>query len=127
MDAPPQQPQPQPDCLICFGPLRSRTAAWKQPTLTPCECRPQIHRGCWEAWAAQAGPVCIICRSNKHYPAPPPPHFHAPVNHNIVVFLGLQFDRCTAFILLIAIIYLILALVHPTVTTYPPYHRRLEL
>jgi hypothetical protein len=127
MDAPPRQ---QPDCLICFGPLRSRNP-WRQPTHSPCECRPLIHRGCWEAWAAQAGPVCIICRSNKHYPAPPQ-QFHAPVNQNIIVFFGLHFDRCTVFLVSIVSIYLILSLFtafQPPVTTYPPqpFPRRLEL
>jgi len=49
------------DCLICFGPVRKQ---WAQPI--PCNCRPKMHKYCWESWIAVAGEVCIICRTDNH-------------------------------------------------------------
>jgi len=46
------------ECLICFGPVRKQ---WAQPI--PCNCRPKMHKYCWESWVAVAGEVCIICRA----------------------------------------------------------------
>ena len=132
MDAPP--PQPQSECLICFGPIRRNVAAWRQPTPIQCECRPLIHRACWDAWAAQAGPVCIICRSNKYYPVPPQPPYHI---RRGIRFLGYDMDPCTAALTIFFIVYLALIVFNslqgkPTYTEtpgsydrYPP--RRLEL
>ena len=55
----------QKDCLICFRKIKAK---WIPP-LT-CECRPQIHRVCWEAWTDHIGyQTCVICR----FPEPPPP------------------------------------------------------
>jgi hypothetical protein len=137
MDAPPQQPQPPPDCLICFGPIRRKLPPWQQPTPIPCDCRPLIHRTCWDAWAAQAGPVCIICRSNKHYPAlPPQPPFQV---RRGVLFLFLPADRdpCSSILVLVFVFYLLLTAYHtfqqanarPRITDPPEWYppRRLEL
>ena len=132
MDAPLSQPQP--DCLICFGPIRRNPHPWRQPTPIQCECRPLIHRKCWEAWAAQAGPVCIICRSNKYYPVPPPqPHqFRRDIR-----FLGYDLDPCASALMIFCILYLAFIVFNslhgkPVYTEtpgsydrYPP--RRLEL
>jgi len=60
-----------PDCLICFQPLRRR--AWK-PNL-PCDCRPTLHKSCWEEWTRHTGhPTCVICRSLPVAPPLPLPH-----------------------------------------------------
>lgn len=118
MDAPPPEDR---DCLICFGTLRRPT--WQQPTVITCECRPALHRACWEAWAAQAGPICIICRSNKYYPRlppmPPQPHEndHAP---GILLF-GYRVDRCTAALIFCGTFYVLLVFYH----AIQPENRRL--
>ena len=126
---------PLPECLICFGPIRRNIPAWRQPTPIQCECRPLIHRKCWDAWAIQAGPVCIICRSNKHYPAPPPPPYQAQPRG--LRFLGYEMDACSSALAFFFIVYLALIVFNslqgkPVYTEspgsydrYPP--RRLEL
>jgi hypothetical protein len=75
------------DCLICLGTTRK---IWRP--VTPCDCRVNIHRDCWERWVERSGEICIICRAPEpralpprqvvflHHPAPiifvPPPPFY---------------------------------------------------
>jgi hypothetical protein len=129
MDAPPSQ---QPDCLICFGPTHRNASFWRQPTVIQCDCRPVVHRACWEAWAAQAGPICIICRSNKYYPVPPQQHLQN-IRHGIL-FMGRELDPCTSLVILFFLAYFIVTAFHilqgkPAYTPAPDvyYPRRLEL
>jgi hypothetical protein len=51
------------ECLICFDPIRR---PWKQPI--SCDCRPAIHKYCWDSWVNAAGEVCIICRAYDYTP-----------------------------------------------------------
>ena len=117
MDAPPFEDR---DCLICFGTLRRLT--WRQPTVITCDCRPALHRTCWEAWAAQAGPICIICRSNKYYPLLPPPP-QQPQEQELagrILLMGYPVDRCTATVLLCGTFYLLLIVFNAIQPESPP-------
>ena len=138
MEAPPpiEEPAQQKphDCLICFGPIRRNAPLWIQATPVACACRPHLHRTCWEAWAAQAGPVCIICRSQKYPPVPPHQHqLVAP--HDGPFLFGRPIDRRTALCLLFVVFYVVtVALTHlfPVGSsgrpTYRPlYNRHTEL
>jgi len=70
---------PQKDCLICFRKIKVK---WTPP-LT-CECRPQLHRACWEAWTDHIGyQTCVICR------LPEPPHAPQPAAA-VIVFEAMQ-------------------------------------
>lgn len=135
MDAPPpieETAQQRPhDCLICFGPIRRNAPPWIQATPVACACRPHIHRSCWEAWAAQAGPVCVICRSQKYPPAPPHQHIPLP-QHNGPMLFGRPLDRTTACLILAVVFYLTLGLLshlQPSgrPTYRPLYNRHTEL
>jgi hypothetical protein len=62
------------ECLICLGATRKH---WRPPT--PCDCRVNVHKICWERWADRAGEICVICRAPEPRPvanvilfAPPP-------------------------------------------------------
>lgn len=133
MEAPPpsteELPRPH-DCLICFGPIRRTNNPWIQATPVACNCRPHLHRACWEAWAAQAGPICVICRSQKYPPAPP--HHHARLQHDGPILFGYPIHRNTAFLFLGIVFYLMIALLsqlQPTgrPTYRPLYNRHTEL
>lgn len=133
MEAPPPVEQPPPrDCLICFVPIRRNIPFWKQATRVACECRPNLHRACWDAWAAQAGPICVICRSQKYPPAPPYQHHVRPHLHDGLLLFGYPIDRTTAMFVIAVIFYIVLGFMghlqpagRPTYR--PPYNRHTEL
>lgn len=108
------------DCLICFGTIRRTTIPWKQPTPVACACRPQIHRTCWESWAAQAGPVCVICRSEK-YPPAAPVHRIQPVRDegNGIILFGRRLNTCSSTVLIVFIFYIVVLVLSQA---QPPRH-----
>ena len=56
--------------------------------------------------------------------------FHVPVNQNLVVFFGFQFDRCTAALVCLFFFYLLVTFTltaRPSAPQMQPLHRRLEL
>jgi hypothetical protein len=130
MEAPLPVEKPR-DCLICFGPIRRNAPFWVQGTPVACDCRPQLHRTCWEAWAAQAGPVCVICRSQKYPPAPPHQHVVRPPHDGPILF-GRPIDRSTAILILFIVFYaaiFLLSYLEPSgrPTYRPLYNRHTEL
>lgn len=46
------------ECLICLGPLRIQ---WTPDT--KCDCKPTLHKKCWQKWIERGNGTCIICRS----------------------------------------------------------------
>jgi hypothetical protein len=119
------------DCLICFGPIRRNAPIWVQATHTPCNCRPHLHRACWEAWAAQAGPVCVICRSQKFPPAPPLLLNIQPLHDGPHLF-GYPINRTTAVVVMIFVFYITLLALNyfqpaHRPTYRPLYNRHIEL
>lgn len=52
------------ECLICLGTTRT---FWTPPT--PCPCKPNLHKTCWDTWISQTTePICIICRNQPRHP-----------------------------------------------------------
>ncbi len=95
------------ECLICLNPIRQPWHPGK-----PCDCKPTLHKRCWEEWVSHGNGVCIICRDFKEL------HIHQyqiirydyqrpePVNWCV------RFNRCMGhvmnFILLFIIVYFLI-------------------
>jgi hypothetical protein len=122
MDAPPSSPpasnSQKRDCLICFGTIRRSAIPWKQPTPVACACRPQVHRTCWESWAAQAGPVCVICRSQKYPPVAPVHRIQVVPNDGIVLF-GRRLNTCSSTVFIVFVFYIVVLVLSQV---QPPRH-----
>ena len=56
------------ECLICLGTTRK---PWSPET--PCDCRVNVHKICWERWAERSYEACIICKASKYRPMRPEP------------------------------------------------------
>lgn len=118
------------DCLICLAPARIKWA----PEI-PCNCRPTMHRRCWERWVDRMGPICIICRTHENGRAPPPQPRHivviqpaaAPPPPIPVPLLYRCYGRVVAlievaFLILIFVLIFRIMAMH-SVATQPQQHR----
>jgi hypothetical protein len=118
-----------PDCMICFGPVRRPWA----PDL-PCDCRPVLHRACWNSWSRHVGyPSCVICRNQPvRAPLPllPAPDAAPPAGRPFT--FG---DDVAPFIAMFFFIWMIMIMSYPRQVMYvtdppryhPPYPYRDEL
>ena len=93
-----------PDCMICFGTVRR---PWI-PNL-PCECRPVLHRACWNSWSRHVGyPSCVICRNQPVRQQP---------NAQEVPVQGRPFtfgEDCAPFVAVFFLIWMILIMSYPS-------------
>jgi hypothetical protein len=62
------------ECLICLGATRK---LWSPET--PCDCRVNVHKICWERWAEHSREACIICKASKYRPRRPDPQGPAAI------------------------------------------------
>lgn len=77
---------------------------------TPCDCRINIHKICWERWAEYSYEACIICRASKYRPDPPAaaiiPLHHPPAHHIRGIRRVVFFVELTMFGLIIYMLFL---------------------
>ncbi len=116
--------------MICFGMVR-------RPWISdlPCECRPVLHRACWNSWSRHVGhPSCVICRNQQvRAPVPLPDAPEVQVQVHRPFTFG---EECGPFIALVFMVWMILIMSYPSqriiyVTDppryLPPYPFRDEL
>ena len=108
------------DCLICLRPLRR---PWS-PTLT-CNCRPLLHKTCWDGWVAHVGyPSCVICRGA---PQRPPDRALVLIPVQAPLPWWRDMEALTTAIGIVFLIWMMFILSQPisNVTIYvPPYQQR---
>ena len=49
------------ECLICLDTIRQPWHPGK-----PCDCKPALHKRCWDQWISHGNAVCIICRDQNN-------------------------------------------------------------